>query len=225
MADGEKKSLVWTIKKTLLALSANELFQIAKSVGPMPGMDESRLKSTDEGSCFEYINSFMNSKPLLELEDLSVAHLLDLKDVIDNVTQGRVSDSQVHVVDDVLHHESPSSLQIDDVSADESHAKADLAVTSDSDATDVGNASATHNTVTTTIDTHDTELQKIVTSYEELGKKVMQYKLTSTSKSAPQLPVKSQSTSQSNNTAGPRCVSEQATPVTHDKLVSLRELS
>lgn len=180
MANGERKSLVWTIKKTLLALSANELFQIAKSVGPMPGMDQSRLKLTDEESCFEYINSFMNSKPLLELEDLGVAHLIDLKDVIDNVIQGRVSDSQVHVVDDVLHHESPSSLQIDDVSADESHAKADLAVTSDSDATDVGNASATHNTVTTAIDTHDTELQKILTSYEELGKKVMQNKLTST---------------------------------------------
>lgn len=223
MADGERKSLVWAIRKTLLTLSANELFQIAKSVGPVPGMDESCLESRDEESCYQYINSFMTSKPLLELEDLGMAHLLDLKDVIETVIQAHVSDSQQHVADDVFH--DSSDLQVDDVSGDVSHANANLAVTSNSDATDADNASATHNTVTTAIDTRDTELQKILTSYEELNKKIIQYKLTPTPQSAPQSPVKTQPMSQSNNAAGTRCASEHATPVTPNRLVSLRELS
>lgn len=224
MADGERKRLVWAIKKTLLTLSANELFQIAKSVGPVPGMDESRLESTDEEGCFEYINSFMTCKSLFELEDLGMAHLLQLKDVID--TAIHVSDSQVHVADDVSH-ELPSNSQVEDVNVDVSHANANdnPAVTSDSDATNVGNASATHNTVTTAIDTHNTELQKLLASYEELSKKMMQYKLTPTPQSAPQSPVKTQPMSQSNNAAGTRCVGEHSTPVTHDRWVSLRELS
>ncbi|KAE8291518.1 hypothetical protein D5F01_LYC08868 [Larimichthys crocea] len=66
MADYERKRLVWAIKKTLLTLSADELFWIAKSAGSVPGMDESRVKSTDEEGCFEYICSFMSSEPLLE---------------------------------------------------------------------------------------------------------------------------------------------------------------
>lgn len=41
MAEGERKGLVWAIKRTLLTLSADELFRIAKSVGSVPGMDES----------------------------------------------------------------------------------------------------------------------------------------------------------------------------------------
>lgn len=226
MADGERKSLVWNIKKTLLTLSANELFQIAKLVGQVPGMDESRLESTDEEGCFEYINSFMTSKLLLELEDLGMAHLLDLKDVTNTVIQGRVADSQVHVADDVLH-ESPSNLQVDDTSVDANHANADdnPAVTSDNDATNVDNASTTHNTVTTATDTHDTELQKMLTSYEELSKRIMQYKLTPTPQSGPQSPVKARPMLQRNNPASTQSVSKQSTPVTHDKLVSLRELS
>lgn len=61
MADGERKSLVWALKKDLLCLRADELFQIAKSVDPVPGMDSSCLMSGDEEGCFEYINSFMCS--------------------------------------------------------------------------------------------------------------------------------------------------------------------
>ncbi|KAG7497925.1 hypothetical protein JOB18_046129 [Solea senegalensis] len=53
MADGERKRLVWAIKKTLLTFSADELFQIARSVGTVPGIDESRVKSADGEDCFE----------------------------------------------------------------------------------------------------------------------------------------------------------------------------
>ncbi len=48
MADSERKRLVWDIKKTLLTLSVDELFQIAKAVGAVPGMDESRVNSERE---------------------------------------------------------------------------------------------------------------------------------------------------------------------------------
>ncbi len=44
MADSERKRLVWDIEKTLLTLSVDELFQIAKAVGAVPGMDESILQ-------------------------------------------------------------------------------------------------------------------------------------------------------------------------------------
>lgn len=48
MADSERKRLVWAIKKDLLMLSADELYQVAKTVVPVPGLDWSRLKLEDE---------------------------------------------------------------------------------------------------------------------------------------------------------------------------------
>lgn len=41
MADKERKSLVWDIRKNLLSLSPDELFQIAEQVGAFPGRDPS----------------------------------------------------------------------------------------------------------------------------------------------------------------------------------------
>lgn len=149
MADGERQKLVWSIKKTLLTLSVDELFQIAKSTDPVPRMDQSRVKSTDEEGCFEYMCSFMSSEFLLGLEDTGMAHLLALREVIDTVIRGR--NPQVLVTTDT-HDTNPSN---------------------DSASTDVGTASATHMTLTTADDTHDIELQKILSSYEELSKKIM----------------------------------------------------
>lgn len=211
MADGERKRLVWAIKKTLLTLSIDELFQIAKSVGPVPGMDESRVKSTDEEGCFEYICSFMSSEPLLELEDSGMAHLLNLRELIDIVIQGRAS---------------PAAVAIDvSGSGDVSNANDNANPTDDSDATGTGITNTTHMAVSTASDTHDTELQKILTSYEELSKKIMQCKHTPTPQSVPQSSVKIGCTTQSSNVAGTRGLSKHSTPLTHDKLLSLRELS
>jgi len=205
MADSERKRLVWAIKKTLLTLSVDELFQIAKSVGPVAGIDESRVESTDEEGGFEYICSFMSSEPLFELEDAGMAHLLHLREVIATVIQGRAS--QVAVAIDVSG------------SGDVSHAN-------DSDATtNFGIASTTHIAPSTANDTHDTELQKLLTSYEELGKRIIQCKHTPTTQSVPQSSVKIGLTSPSSNVAGTRGLSENSTPLTHDKLLSLRQLS
>ncbi len=172
MADSERKRLVWDIKKTLLTLSIDELFQIAKAVGAVPGMDESRVNSTDEEGCFEYICGFMSSGSLLELEDSGMAHLLNLREVINTVNRGRAS--QVAVEIDVSG------------SGDVSHANDNVNRTDDSDATDFGIASATHVTPSTACDTHDTELQKILTSYEELSRQIMQCKHAPTPQSVSQ---------------------------------------
>ncbi|XP_042073634.1 Ig kappa chain V region 3381 [Haplochromis burtoni] len=59
MADQERKSLVWDIRKSLLSLSSNELFQIASTVSPVPGKDAAELSSGDAEGCFEYIHAFM----------------------------------------------------------------------------------------------------------------------------------------------------------------------
>lgn len=59
--------------------------------------------------------------------------------------------------------------------------------------------SASHHTATTLITTPDAELQKILASYEELSKKLMQYVPTPTLQTVPQSPVNTQSMSQSRN--------------------------
>lgn len=91
MADQERKSLVWDIRKSLLSLSSNELFQIASTVGPVPGKDAAELSSADVEGCFEYIHAFMYSKNLLDAEDRGMGELLALKDVVDEVVQSQSS--------------------------------------------------------------------------------------------------------------------------------------
>lgn len=91
MADQERKSLVWDIRKSLLSLSSNELFQIASTVGPVPGKDAAELSSGDAEGCFEYIHAFMYSKNLLDAEDRGMGELLALKDVVDEVVQSQSS--------------------------------------------------------------------------------------------------------------------------------------
>lgn len=88
MAEGGRKSLVWDIRRSLLTLSAGELYKVAKKVGPAdPGQPE--LDVTDQEGCFDHISSFMYSKPLLEAEDGGMVDLLMLKDFIDDVIENR----------------------------------------------------------------------------------------------------------------------------------------
>ncbi len=48
MATGERKGLVWSIKKSLLMLTADELLQLAQNVGPVQGKDSSELQVGEE---------------------------------------------------------------------------------------------------------------------------------------------------------------------------------
>lgn len=213
MAEGERKSLMWTIKKDLLTLRADELFQIAKSVGPVPEVDPSRLVPGDEEGCFDYISGFMYSKSLLELEDSGMAHLLELKNVVDAVRKGYATGAQPNVTSNDGADESFSKS---DANAEPSNTSGDINVPVPNDSEVAVTDSASHSATTAHNATHDTEIQKLLTSYEELSKKMMQYVPTLT-QTVPQSPAKP--VSQSRWLTGH---SDYAAP---DKLVSLRDLS
>ncbi|GLD46306.1 uncharacterized protein AKAME5_000068200 [Lates japonicus] len=95
MAESGRKSLVWDIRKSLLILSAGQLFQITKHVGPVAGQDWPELEEEGQGGCFDYISSFMGSKPFLESAVVPIP-----KDCIDTVTKNRhvllLPDIRVH---------------------------------------------------------------------------------------------------------------------------------
>lgn len=43
MSESGRKSLVWDIRRSLLTLSVEELFRIAKDMGPVSGQDRSEV--------------------------------------------------------------------------------------------------------------------------------------------------------------------------------------
>lgn len=59
MSMSERKDLVWDIRRSLLTLSVEELFHIAKEIGPVPGRDPSELQEGDHEGSVDYISSFM----------------------------------------------------------------------------------------------------------------------------------------------------------------------
>lgn len=87
MSNGGMKSLVWDIRKNLLALSAEELFRVARAVDPALDADRSGLMEGDQEVNYDHINSFMYSKQSLETEDEGMVQLLMLKDTIDDVVK------------------------------------------------------------------------------------------------------------------------------------------
>ncbi|CAI5655013.1 unnamed protein product [Oreochromis niloticus] len=220
MAEGERRSLVWAIKKDLLTLSADELFQIAKSLGPVPGVDQSCLKSGDEDSCFEYISGFMCSKALLESEDQGMSHLLSLKDVVDAVTQGHVSDLQIQAATGNDSCDLCPNAQPHDVSVEVSPTNAMFLEDGHNSGTEVTD-SVTQNTSSTAVSQHDVELQKILFSYEELSKKIKQYMPTSGSQLTSQTPSQAHCRSTPHNDG----LVETHAPMRRDKVVSLRDLA
>ncbi|XP_013856492.1 uncharacterized protein LOC106512416, partial [Austrofundulus limnaeus] len=85
MADSERKSLVWDIRKGLFTLTSDQLFQIASKVGSVTGKDPSKLSREDAEGSFEYINSFIYSDEMLGAEDSGMGELLALKDIVDDL--------------------------------------------------------------------------------------------------------------------------------------------
>ena len=202
---------MWDIKRSLLTLPANELFPIAKALVELPGMDQTRrssLAAEDEEGCFNYINDYLYSKALLESEDAGMRQLHDIKDIIDLIIRGQASGSKESVKEVVAQSgDSFSNSQVESVN-----------VVNVSD--DVNDVSETTENVTT----HDVTLQKMLTSYEELSKQILQYMPSHTSQKVPQS--KGQPTmSLDRNTPDTKAKSEHPTSVTQDKLVSLRDLS
>lgn len=213
MAEVERKSLVWSIKKCLLNLPANKLFQIAMSLVRVPGMGDLcplHPDIEDEESCFNYIDQYMHSEHLLELEDAGMAYLLDLKDAVN-----KMSDPEMHVLDAVPRDSLWKSLV--DVDANENLPHNVPAIDSEQDVPVV----ATYTTKDDTIGDKQTgELQKMFSIYEELSKQVKRL-----SQSVHQAPPRIQSTPPDGDAFDPKALSEQATSVAPDKMISLRELS
>lgn len=220
MADSDRKKLVWIIKKGLLALPPDELFQFATTLGPVPGRDKASLSSEDEEACFEYITSYMQSKPLLESEDTGMAYLLCLKDEIDVALQRLRSEPQTRVTGGDVSPTFVPNKHVDDVSREENQAYASTGpVVYDDDETGDGeNANAKHLS-TVAHDVYDAEIQEMLASYQELGHKIRQHIPPQTLQSTHPSSSKSQYKSNNNHP------DEHPTSITHDKMVSLRELS
>ena len=77
----ERKKLVWEIKEELHTLTARELFELTRHI-ELPGLDSSTVNKSDEESCFNYICSYMQSETLLGKEDEGLVQLLELRDVV-----------------------------------------------------------------------------------------------------------------------------------------------
>lgn len=108
MADRVRKGLVWDIRKRLLNLSAVELFQVAKSIGPIPERDFSELDAEDQEGCLEYINALMYSTHLLESEDRGMTELLVLQGTVEAVVQEYGAAAPCH-----HHGEVESNVDVD----------------------------------------------------------------------------------------------------------------
>lgn len=90
MTDDERKKLVWTLKKRLFSLPADDVFKLAAGIPQTPDKDsaeQKRLNKDDEEDCIDHICAYMNSPSLLELEDEGLSQLLFIKDMIADMMQ------------------------------------------------------------------------------------------------------------------------------------------
>ncbi|XP_014898301.1 uncharacterized protein LOC106953786 [Poecilia latipinna] len=222
MADGERKSLVWSIKKDLLNLPADELFQIARSVSAVAEVEPLRPESADEEDCYEYITSFMSSKTLLESEDTGMAHLLELRDLVDAAIQGHASQLQMQRPDARITQVPFVNPQGHDADLKDSQAKGsvDPVVTFQNDLPTVSDVNADKQGILVASDVGSTDIQKLLASCEELSKQVRQYIPTTHSQSALHPPEKSQIKLQNTESRD-----KLNTPLVQDGLISLRDLS
>lgn len=85
MSTYARKELVRSIKKGLLSLSADQIFEIATVVSASRQGEPAKWDNRDEDECFEYVCSHMSSTFLLDLEDEGMCVLLGLKDLIDDM--------------------------------------------------------------------------------------------------------------------------------------------
>ena len=234
MADGERKGLVWDIKKSLLTLTADELFQLAQSVGPVPGKDASTLQVGEEESCFEYVLAFMNSDTLIQSEDSGMTMLLELNDTVNNVIQ--VRNAQCKMIADVDKQNVMATPELsENLTAGQPNALTDDVVAS------VTNTNTTHTAevssatplpttipplthpVTATQNTETVELQKMLTSFlQYINNPTSPPTLTPT----PVHPTPLHSTLPPDTKHAPeQHTPEKNTHDKHDRVVPLRDLS
>ncbi|KAL3983393.1 hypothetical protein ACER0C_015018 [Sarotherodon galilaeus] len=227
MAEGGRKSLVWDIRRSLLTLLAGELYKVAKKVGPAgPGQPD--LDATHQEGC--HISSFMYSKPLLEAEDGGMVDLLMLKDFIDDVIENR------QVCDDSEDVDSPVTQTVTQTvqPACPSGGMGD-SPTQPVPMTTIANmvnrppvAGTTSPTglASSIPDITNAELQEMLNSYEELGKRLRQRVMVPTEQS-PRQPTDLlvQANLTQSDPLQPNPPGQSRAQPTREGMISLRDLS
>ncbi len=205
MSSGGRKSLVWDIRKSLLTLSAGELLQVARAVEPVSSEDQSELVEGDQEGCYDHINSFMYSKQLLDTEDEGMVQLLMLKDAIDDVVKCRddvsisnvKGDSELHTeqgrdkLDDCVDFfEGSVRIQTAPENTTDTHKQNHHTFNVASAASHSDNAELDSDPIEaamlSTPDTANTDLLKVLASYKEFSKKLIQCLPTHTVPPKPQ---------------------------------------
>ncbi|ROL43703.1 hypothetical protein DPX16_21864 [Anabarilius grahami] len=193
MSSGGRKSLVWDIRKSLLTLTAEELLRVARAVNPVSDVDQSELVERDQEECYDCINSFMYSKQLLETEDEGMVQLLMLKDTIDDIVKCCDDMSFQNVKGDSELHTGQSGDKFDDLAdfaegsvtirtppeittdthPQSRHTPTLISTTLPSDIAEPDSGSV-EVTMLNVPDTSNADLLKVLASYEELSKKLIQ---------------------------------------------------
>lgn len=183
--------MTYGARKGLHSLTLEELYLIAKAVGLVPDKDQSKLQKDDKEGCFKHIHAFMYSKTLLDSEDGVMVEMLVLNDAIELAIQ---------------------SCNLSLVTSPDSQVGSALSENippSPTDATDFENVAS---------DTSDTEYQIMLSSYEELGRKLLQCRVSPTTSTA------EKHSSVHDNSPHSNLHSERTPHSKHDSLVSLRDL-
>ncbi|CAI5682457.1 unnamed protein product [Oreochromis niloticus] len=229
MAEGGRKSLVWDIRRSLLTLSVGELYKVAKKVGPAgPGQPE--LDATDQEGCFDHISSFMYSKPLLEAEDGGIVDLLMLKDFIDDVIENRqvCEDSEdvdlpvTQTVTQTVQPARPSS----DMGDNPTQPAPVTTIANMVNRPPVAGTTSQTGLASSIPDIINAELQEMLNSYEELGKRLRQSVMVPTKQSPRQptgLPVQANLTQ--SDPLQPNPPGQPRAQPTREEIISLRDLS
>lgn len=167
----ERKKLVWEIKKALHTLTAEELFKLTQHI-QSPSLDSATITESDEESCFDYVCSYMLSESLLAKEDEGFAQLLELKDVVFNIRCARETTRESVFVNDVEDERSLVDENIESLPV-EARLEGNRSMPSDATATypSVTRGNTTSATLGAETQTH--EYQKLLSSYEELSRKLI----------------------------------------------------
>lgn len=254
MAESGRKNLVWDIRKSLLTLAAGELYQVAKNVGPVADRDQLELDEEDQESCFEHISSFMYSKHLLESEDSGMVQLLMLKDFIDEVVKNRdvllspdvSGDGDSHTTQTVtqtVHSAHPSGdigvsplqtvpvITTTDI-VDQSQVVGATSQTGaassifDIESSNAFTVNRTRTSAKTVSDVTNAELQEMLNSYEELGKRLRQSIMIPTEQSPQHSSgLLAQASKTHSNTPRPSPPRQPIVQPTREGIISLRDLS
>ncbi|XP_034416652.1 uncharacterized protein LOC117749943 [Cyclopterus lumpus] len=170
MSDNERKRLVWTIKKGLHHLSAEKIFELTQNIGPIDELQSDKLDEDDEESCFEYLSAYMSCNSLLTLEDEGMSWLLDLKDKVDQIIE--------------CHSESPEIQQLNTDRANANDYSGLMLNEVTGVNTDTHGTHTQIDTDTANADNHEPDMQKLLSSYEEIYSKLLQLNVPLTTQAA-----------------------------------------